>query len=406
MSVASAPQAQAKTAAHYNADVEQFFAEISARRHSAIEARRLPVENIEAMRGAGLYRMYNPKRFDGAELHMDEVLPVVARIAEACPASAWVLAVYQIHNWVLSLFPEPAQQEVFSTNPDPVVCASLNPSKNMTKKVDGGYLIEDVRFTFCSGAHHRDWALLGSLIVNDGGEVIDAGCMLVAGSELEELDDWYVSGLQATGSISLVANALFIPEHRFLSYSQATAYEPPGRVSNPGSVYMAAFVPMLTLNLAGPALGAGEHALRSFIENLEEKGAKAGTYPLPGIPRVDAPAAHEAISLARMQLDCARLLLQQSAASIRQFAEAGEPMRREDSAKVNLETSYAVRECLKATQQLFLQAGGAVLHPEHPLQMSYQDVSAVNCHGFLGHEANLSLYGSLVTGHDHPGAFL
>ena len=98
MSVASAPQAQAKTAAHYNADVEQFFAEISARRHSAIEARRLPVENIEAMRGAGLYRMYNPKRFDGAELHMDEVLPVVARIAEACPASAWVLAVYQIHN--------------------------------------------------------------------------------------------------------------------------------------------------------------------------------------------------------------------------------------------------------------------------------------------------------------------
>jgi 3-hydroxy-9,10-secoandrosta-1,3,5(10)-triene-9,17-dione monooxygenase len=397
---------QAEPADYPDPGVDSFVDEFSARRNAAREARKLPVENITAMRDAGLYRVYNPKRFDGAERHMDEVLPVIARIAQACPASAWVLAVYQIHNWVLSLFPEPAQQEVFVANPDAVVCASLNPSKNMTKKVADGYLIEDGRFTFCSGAAYRDWALLGALIVDDTGVVVNVGCMLVPGAELEELDDWTVSGLQATGSISLLAKGLFVPEHRFLSYGDATAYKSPGRSANPGSLYMAAFVPMLVLNLAAPALGAAEYALRAFIANLEEKGTKAGAYPLAGVARVDAPAAHEAIALSRMQIDCARLLLQQSAATIRQFAEAGKPMRAEDSAKVNLETSYAVRECLKATQQLFLQAGGAVLQPGHPLQEAYQDVSAVNCHGFLGHEANLSLYGSLVTGHDHPDAFL
>jgi len=380
--------------------------EFAALRNVAREARRIPVASIDAMRDAGLYRVYNPKRFGGAELHMDEVLPGVARIAESCPASAWVMVVYQMHNWVLSLFPEQAQQEVFGANPDAVACASLNPSKNKARKVAGGYHIEEGRFTFCSGAHNRDWAMLGALIVDDAGAVVDVGCMLAPGEEVEELDDWFVSGLQATGSISLLAKDLFVPEHRFLSYADATAYNSPGRATNPGSLYMAAFVPMLVLNLAGPALGAAEGALHAFIANLEEKGAKAGAYPLAGIARVDAPAAHEAIALARMQIDCARLLLQQSADSIRRFAEAGKPMRPEDSAKVNLETSYAVRECLKATQQLFLQAGGSVLQPGHPLQEAYQDVTAVNCHGFLGHEANLSLYGSLVTGHDHPGAFL
>ncbi|MFT4583926.1 MAG: 3-hydroxy-9,10-secoandrosta-1,3,5(10)-triene-9,17-dione monooxygenase [Gammaproteobacteria bacterium] len=386
--------------------INKLVQDFGTRKSASVQERRIPQANIDAMRAAGLYRVYNPKRFGGAELHMDEVLPVVAQIAEACPASAWVLAVFQIHNWVLSLFPEQAQQEVFSANPDVVACASLNPSKNMTRKVAGGYLIEDGRFTFCSGAHYRDWALLGSLIVDDAGAVCDVGCMLVPGDDLEELDDWYVSGLQATGSISLLAKALFVPEHRFLSYSAATAYQSPGRTTNSESLYMAAFVPMLVLNLAGPALGAAETALAAFVANLNEKGSKAGAYPLPGIARVDAPATHEAIATARMQIDCARLLLEQSATTIRRFAELGQVMRPEESAKVNLETSYAVRECLKATQLLFLQAGGAVLQPGHPLQQAYQDVTAVNCHGFLGHEANLSLYGSLVTGHDHPTAFL
>ena len=357
------------------------------------------------MQRAGLYRIYNPARFGGFEMHMQDVLPIVARIAESCPASAWVLAVYQIHSWVISLFPERAQQEVFPANPDAIVCASLNPSKNTTRKVDGGYLIEKGRFTFCSGAHDRDWALFGSLITG-GGEIIDAGCLLVPGDAVKELDDWYVSGLQATGSISLIADELFVPKHRFLSYTDATQYKTEGAKKNTGNLYMAAFVPMLVLNLAGPALGAAEQALRCFIARLNDLGEKAGSYPLAGVARADAPAAHEVISTARMQIDSARLLLDQAGRSIRQFAEAGKPMAPQDSAKVNLDTSYAVRECLKAAQLIFLQGGGAVLHPTHPLQQAYQDVSAVNCHGFLAHEANLALYGSLITGHDHPQAFL
>ena len=278
--------------------------------------------------------------------------------------------------------------------------------QNTAAKVDGGYLIERGRFTFCSGANDRDWTLFGSMITDAGGEVIDAGCLLVPGDEVDELDDWYVSGLQATGSISLIADKLFVPEHRFLSYTKATQYRTEGAQTNTGAVYKAAFVPMLVLNLAGPALGAAEQSLRSFIGSLDELGEKAGSYPLAGIPRVDAPAAHEVISTARMQIDSARLLLDQAGRSIRQFAQAGEPMAPQDSAKVNLDTSYAVRECLKAAQLLFLQGGGAVLQPTHPLQQAYQDISAVNCHGFLAHEANLALYGSLITGHDHPQAFL
>jgi 3-hydroxy-9,10-secoandrosta-1,3,5(10)-triene-9,17-dione monooxygenase len=370
------------------------------------QARRIPSTVTQRFRESGLCRVYNPRRFGGDELHMSEVLPLIATVAEACPASAWVMAIYQIHNWVVSLFPESAQQEVFAKNQDPLVCASLNPSKNSVRKVDDGYLIEAGRFTFCSGAAARDWALLGALVKNARDEVVDVGCLLVPGNELSEIDDWIVSGLQGTGSISLVAENLHVPAHRFLSYQDAVQYRTAGAKQNTGAVYRAAFVPMLVLNLAGPALGAAERAWQCFVDHLNQQGAKAGVYPLPGIPKIDAAAAHHAIAEARLKIDTAQLLLARAGATIRDEAEAGRQMPPTQSAKINLDTSYAMRECLAAVQMLLLQAGGAVLQPTHPLQHAYQDVTAINCHGFLGHEANLSLYGSLITGHAHPMAFL
>jgi len=107
-----------------------------------------------------------------------------------------------------------------------------------------------------------------------------------------------------------------------------------------------------------------------------------------------------------MQIDSARLLTMQAARTLRAAADARRALTREESAKVNLETSYAMRACLHASQALFLQAGGGVLQPSHPLQGAYQDVLAINCHGFLAHEANLALYGALALGRDAPQAFL
>tara|TARA_Y100000588_G_C13479720_1_gene596295 strand:- start:300 stop:485 length:186 start_codon:yes stop_codon:yes gene_type:complete len=59
-----------------------------------------------------------------------------------------------------------------------------------------------------------------------------------------------------------------------------------------------------------------------------------------------------------------------------------------------------------AVQSLFLNSGGSVLNPEHPLQRAYQDISAINCHGFLNHESAVRLYGALVAGQEEPTAFI
>ncbi len=384
---------------------QQLAVEFEPRKSQGKTQRRLPEENIEAMQAAGLYRVYNPARYGGNEMHMQDVLPIVAEISKGCPASGWILAIYQVHSWVVSLMPEKTQEEVFTDNPDVKICASLNPSKNSARKVDGGFLIEKGSFDFCSGCDAREWALFGAMIKDDTNTVVDVGCLLVPGDEVNKHDDWFVSGLLATGSCSLIAENVFVPEHRFLSYPKATTYQSPGTSINPAAIYKSAFVPILVLNLAGPAFGIGERVLRDYVSGIKAKGERGGAYPLAGIKRIDAAAAHNTVAEATMKIEVAEMVLDQVGATIRECAE-GEQMTRQTGAKVCFQTSYAARECMEAVRMLFFQSGGGVLQPDHFMQQAYQDIIAINVHGFLSHEAHTTLYGSFALGHDNPSAFL
>lgn len=375
----------------------------SERSSSATIRGRLDERTVMEMRETGLLRVYVPRRFGGDELHMVDVLPSVARLARGCPAAAWVLAVYQVHNWLVAFLDDAVQQVVFENESSPIIVASLNPMKNRARIVEGGFLVETGTFPFCSGAPAREWALLGVQIFDDDDNVVDVGALLVPGDKLQEKDDWYVSGLQATGSFSLTCKDLFVSSDRLLSYSEACAGTSPGLRDNPEQSFNAAFVPMLVLNLAGPALGIAEQALEDFTTTIL---SQPGAYPITGEARLDASQAHTLLTEAEMRIDIARLLLDRAGNVIRESSIRSGRMPRPLAAKTCVDTTWATRECMQAVLSLFLHSGGAVLSPDHPLQRAFQDITAINCHGFLSHESAVRLYGSLVTGHEESTAFI
>ena len=56
-----------------------------------------------------------------------EILETVRAMAHGCTSSAWTLGFYTLHNWMLALFGEQAQNEVFDAGP--VLCpAPLAPT--------------------------------------------------------------------------------------------------------------------------------------------------------------------------------------------------------------------------------------------------------------------------------------
>ena len=56
-----------------------------------------------------------------------------------------------------------------------------------------------------SGSWHADWATLGIPVVDEAGNVVDQGAALMPISELERQETWFVAGMRASGSNSLIA---------------------------------------------------------------------------------------------------------------------------------------------------------------------------------------------------------
>ena len=68
-----------------------------------------------------------------------------------------------------------------------------------------------------SGCERADWLLLGAVVVDGDGNVVDEGDFIVPTSAVTFKDDWYVTGLRATGSCTVKVDGLDVPAHRFLS---------------------------------------------------------------------------------------------------------------------------------------------------------------------------------------------
>src|SRR5690242_9912288 len=89
--------------------------------------RRLPDASCRDFAASGLFGILQPARWGGSELDLRTFLAVGTELARGCSASAWVYTVTESHFWILSLFPEQAQQDVWGERPDTLIATSVAP---------------------------------------------------------------------------------------------------------------------------------------------------------------------------------------------------------------------------------------------------------------------------------------
>ncbi len=368
---------------------------LAAAAQAAERQRAVPAGSVQAMREAGLLRAFRPRRHGGLELHMRDVLPLVAELAEACPASAWVLAVLQIHEWLLGLFPEATQAEVFAAGQP--VGGVLQPRGQAVPAADGWELGPGT-WPFASGIDHAGWALVGALHMREDGPP-DSLLLLLAPDQYDIVDDWHVSGLRATGSRQIrVAAPVQVPGRRVLDFGARL-----GRaidVAEPATL-RAAILPVLSLNVTGPALGAARQALQLFAAHVADRR-------MPFSPQSQAGNAvtQRALGEAATRVDVAALLLARAADGVAEAAEAGRAMDVGERCRVRADCAWAVRECVTAVESLWRLGGGGLLQEAHPLNRCLRDVQAMQQHAALNLDNNLELYGAATLGQPLNSSFV
>lgn len=367
----------------------------------AEELRRVPDESISLVRNAGLLRVLQARRTGGEERSMREHLDVISNIAEGCVSTAWVAGVVHAHSWVIAHMSPEAQEDAYGANPNNLVAAVIGPRGRAVQAADHTFVLEGF-WPFGSGCRNADWMLLGAKVFDKDGAEIDEGDFLIPIADIEIKDDWHVAGLVGTGSSSVVVKDLAVPAHRFISFPKLLRGESPGGYLHDGWLYRAAPAPLLALCLTGSALGVARASLRDFCEVIENKVVAYTTDQ----SQTAWTATHLLVSRASAKIRSAELLLYKAADDIDAYARQGEDMPVERRAQIRLDGAYAVRQCLAATDELFLSSGGSGLRLSSSLQKAARDLHAINMHGLLSLDTNAELYGQVRFGLQPNGPLL
>lgn len=363
---------------------------LRARAEETAALRRVPAENIELLRQAGSLKTIQSRRNGGYGFSMRTHLEVMASMAEGCGATAWVAGVTQAHSWVLSHFPVQAQDDAYS-NPDNLVSAVIGPRGVAVKTADGFTL--SGFWPFASGNENSQWLLLGGVVKDESGEVVDEGDFLVPTSAVTRLDDWFVNGLTGTGSCSVKVENLHIPAHRFLSLPALVMGASPGLASYDEWNMRCAPVPVLALALTGSAIGIARAALADFPALVKGK-----TIAYTADDQYNHPLTHIQAGNAAMLLHEGELLLFGCADEIDAAAREGRELSLETRARMRLDCAQGVRRCLEAVEILFHASGASGIRLSSPLTRAVADLRAINQHGLLNLETNQELYGRIVLG--------
>jgi len=352
--------------------------------------RRLPDENVAALRQAGLLKVLQPHRYGGHQASLRTHIDVVAELARGCASTGWCAGVVHAHSWLMSLFPRQAQEDSFGADPEAMISAVISP-RGTARRVKDGFILSGF-WAFCSGSEHAQWLLLGGAVQDDSGAPIDEGDFLVPSSAVTIKDDWNVIGLRGTGSCGIVAKDVFVPEHRYLSLPLAIAGRAPGAGLHDGGLYRSALVPVLALAITPAALGAAEAALDAFNARLPGREL---AYTQREI-QIEMPVTHMQVADAATRIATARLVLYHCADEIAWAAERNETMDFTKRARVRMDCAWAVRLCLEGVEILMLASGGSGIGDTNAVQRAWRDLHAINMHGLLNLQTNQEMYGRVL----------
>ena len=348
------------------------------REHSAAgeRERRLAQPVVDAMLGAGLFRMWVPKAFGGLELDPMATFRVIEEIARIDSAAAWNLQISTAASALYAWFENDSPKEIFAETPDVVIAAAFSPPAQIVP-VEGGYRLSG-RWSFGSGCQYSSW-FIGPSVVMDGDEpqVSSGGdpiqlMITFRAEDVEILDTWHTLGMRGTGSHDFVAKDVFLPERHTAPLvpleKLGTAYE--------GALYRYTIWHAIAI-LAPPALGVARAAIDELVELAKRKTPR---YTRSTVR--ERQVAQAQVAQAEALLGAGRAYLYEALRDVWDTAVQGEMINLNQKIKLQLASTYAIQAAAQAVDLVHGAAGATAIREESAIQRHFRDVHTITQHAF------------------------
>jgi 3-hydroxy-9,10-secoandrosta-1,3,5(10)-triene-9,17-dione monooxygenase len=372
-------------------------------RERADEAERLrqvPEASVKALEETGFFRMLQPKRYGGLETDPVDFFTAVREIASADGSTGWISSVLGVHPWQVGLFADEAQAAVWGTDESTRLSSSYAPT-GKAQVTDGGYMLSG-RWSFSSGSAHASWVLLGGLVFNAEGNVVDFKTFMVPRDKYEIVDVWNVVGLRGTGSNDIVVEETFIPEAFTLSMGETGQCKGPGQEVNTSDLYKLPFHSLFTTTITTPIVGMATGAYNEHVD-MQQKRVRAAYL---GEKASSDPFAAVRIARASSEIDAAWALLINNLREEQAYVAKGEKIPLSLRLRVRRDQVLGTQRAIDAIDELFEASGGRALAEGTYLQRAWRDAHAGRVHAANDPERALKLFGDLEFGHKiDPGMY-
>src|SRR5258706_8444689 len=192
-----------------------------------------------------------------------------------------------------------------------------------------------------------------AVTVRDGDRPVDYRMCLLHKSQYQVVDDWQVLGMRATGSMTVVAKDVFVPEYKALGMLDARGGDKfPGAKSNPNPAYC---VPLSALGghgIGACAVGNAQAALESTIASVKERSTN-----YTGAKMRDFQAVQLRFGAAGAKIDAARLVLRNDCLEAQEIANRREIADPQTKLRFKRNLAFAVRPTTTAADTLPAMAG-------------------------------------------------
>jgi 3-hydroxy-9,10-secoandrosta-1,3,5(10)-triene-9,17-dione monooxygenase len=355
--------------------------------------RRIPDATIAELHKSGLFRMLQPKRVGGSELPYRALIELGAILAEGCGSTSWVVANLASHHWMLAMWPEQAQNEVWGVSPDHLIGSALVFPSGKATAVADGYVLSG-RWPFSSGIDPSQWNFVGGIVHDPKGKPIEQRCFLVPARDYQIIDTWYATGLRGTGSKDIEMTDVFVPTHRTLPLSALVGGgDAPGCAINTAPLYKLPVLGLFAFVVSGVSLGLARGAIGDFTQQMHVRNSTYSGRRLADLANLQLKLG-EASALA----DTAEALMLKDCDEAIAIIEDGVQPTIEQKARWRRDGAYAASLCTEAVNLLFAATGGGGVYLDQPIQRAFRDAQAANAHYALNWDGNGTQWGRIALG--------
>lgn len=349
----------------YLAALQRIAPLIREQRHSFDEERRLPEPVFTALAAAGLFRLYLPKTLGGPELSPFDFMRVVEAASALDGSVGWLVGNGAGMSRIGGYLRQSAVRDWFA---DPrAFIASATGAIGTAERVNGGYRVSG-RWPFGSGAHHATRFMGLASVKTAEGEKGPPLCCYFSRSDVQVHDNWFVSGLRATGSCDFEVHNVFVPmehTHPLVDFTP----------THPGLLYRLPGLSAFAWTVSVVPLGIAQGAIDYFIALAGKKMRLGSTLPLREHESIQAM-----IGRAETAVRAARALLIDAMEELMAATDVGGEGLLRARAFFRAACTNAAETATRVVDWIGTDAGTAAIFEAGTLERSVRDVHAATKH--------------------------